>query len=95
MAIPEAKFLGIRAHDFERCNLSESVQITLNERDITRAKQIAEYPWFKEHKGWQREIKKLLANGFKLEVEALINIDISYVTETYVPERLEAEDWLS
>ena len=94
LAIPDAKFLGIRSDDFERCNLSDSVQISLNERDIARAKQIAEYPWFKDHKGWQKEIAKLLKNGFKLEVEALINIDISYVTETYVPERLAAEDWL-
>ena len=94
LAIPEAKFLGIRSNDFERCNLSESVQISLNDRDIARAKQIAAYPWFQDHKGWQKEISKLLKNGFKLEVEALINIDISYVTETYVPERLAAEDWL-
>lgn len=94
LAIPDAKFLGIRSNDFERCKLSDSVQISLNERDIARAKQIAEYPWFKDHKGWQKEIAKLLKNGFKLEVEALINIDISYVTETYVPERLAAEDWL-
>jgi len=94
LAIPDAKFLGIRADDFERCKLSDSVQISLNDRDVARARQIAEYPWFKGHKGWQREIKKLLSNGFKLEVEALINIDISYVTETYVPERLAAEDWL-
>lgn len=95
LAIPDAKFLGIRADDFERCKLSDSVQITLNERDIARAKQIAAYPWFREHKGWQREIKKLLANGFKLEVEALINIDISYVTEVYVPQALEERRWLA
>ena len=31
----------------------------------------------------------MLKNGFKLEVESLISKDISYVTETYVPERLE------
>ena len=44
MAIPDAKFMGIRAIDYERCDLSDDVQISLNERDITRAKQIAEYP---------------------------------------------------
>ena len=95
LAIPEAKFLGIRAKDYEACDLSDDVQIALNDRDTTRAKQIMEYPWFKDHKGWQREIKKMMSNGFKMEVESLITKDISYVTETYVPERLAAEDWLS
>ena len=36
----------------------------------------------------------MLSNGFKLEVEALISKDISYVTETYAPERLAEADWL-
>ena len=36
----------------------------------------------------------MLKNGFKLEVESLITKDISYVTEEYVPQRLEEKDWL-
>ncbi|MEM1329990.1 MAG: DNA topoisomerase IV subunit A [Planctomycetota bacterium] len=94
LAIPDAKFMGIRAIDYDRCELSDDVQIELNDRDITRAKQIADYPWFKDNRQWQKEIKAMLGNGFKMEVESLITKDISYVTETYVPERLEAEDWL-
>jgi DNA topoisomerase-6 subunit A len=70
LAIPDAKFLGIRA------------------------KEIAAYPWFEGHKGWQKEIDLLLKNGFKMEVESLITKDISYVTEQYVPQRLKAKDWL-
>ncbi len=94
MAIPEAKFLGIRAMDYKRYDLSDDVQIALNDRDITRAKQIANYPWFKEKRAWQREIKTLLQSGFKMEVESLITKDISYVTETYLPDRLREMDWL-
>ena len=36
----------------------------------------------------------MLKNDFKLEVEALISKDISYVTDQYVPQRLEDRDWL-
>jgi DNA topoisomerase-6 subunit A len=70
------------------------VKINLNEQDVKRAKQIASYPWFKDKKPWQKEIDLMLKNGFKLEVESLISKDISYVTETYVPDRLEEKDWL-
>ncbi len=94
MAIPDAKFVGLRSIDFQRCELSPSVRITLNDTDSKRAKQIAEYPWFASKKPWQKEIDLMLKNGFKLEVEALISKDISYVTETYVPERLAEGDWL-
>ncbi len=94
MAIPEAKYLGLRSIDLERYDLSPSVKINLNDNDRKRARQIANYPWFEKKRAWQREIKKMLDNDFKLEVEALISKDISYVTETYVPERLESRDWL-
>ncbi len=94
LAIPQAKFLGIRAKDFRECNLDDAVKIDLTENDIKRAGEIAAYPWFEHHKGWQREIGGLLKNGFKMEVESLITKDISYVTDTYVPERLKARDWI-
>ncbi len=94
MAVPDARYIGIRAEDYDRCGLSDDVKIDLSERDKTRAKQIMAYPWFKEKRHWQREIKRMLANGFKMEVESLITKDISYVTETYVPQRLKAKDFL-
>ena len=94
MAIPDAKFLGLRSIDFERCQLKENVTIKLDDKDKKRAKQIASYPWFADKKPWQSEIKQMLTNDFKLEVEALISRDISYVTEKYVPDRLREEDWL-
>jgi len=94
LAIPEARFLGIRAKDYEECGLSDAVKIALNDNDVKRANEIAAYPWFKNRKAWQLEIKKMLGNGFKMEVESLITKDISYVTEEYVPQRLKNKDWL-
>jgi DNA topoisomerase-6 subunit A len=94
MAIPAARFLGLRSSDYERCQLKPSVQIKLNDQDIKRARQIAQYPWFVHKKPWQKEIELMLKNGFKLEVEALISKDISYVTEEYVPARLTGDTFL-
>ena len=94
MAIPDARFLGLRSSDYQRCQLSPSVQIKLNEQDIKRARQIAQYPWFAQKKPWQKELDLMLKNGFKLEVEALISKNISYVTEEYVPSRLQEGHFL-
>jgi len=94
MAIPAARFLGLRSIDYDRCQLNASVQIKLNDQDIKRARQIAQYPWFANKKGWQKELDSMLKNGFKLEVEALISKDISYVTEQYVPQRLAEGNFL-
>lgn len=82
MAIPAVRYLGLRSNDYERCGLTSSIQIKLNEQDIKRANQIRSYPWF-EHKRLGRKEIDLMLNGFKLEVESLISKDISYVTERY------------
>ncbi|MFN0012470.1 MAG: DNA topoisomerase IV subunit A [Phycisphaerales bacterium] len=94
LAIPDAKFIGVRSKDNRVCDLTDDVQIELNDNDIKRAKEIAAYPWFEGDKGWQKEIQGMLDNGFKMEVEGLITKGISYVTEEYVPARLKAKDWL-
>lgn len=95
MAVPDAKFIGVSAFDYERCGLSDDVQIELDDNDRKRAKQIMEYPWFAGKKSWEREIAKLLKNGFKMEVEALINKRLTYLTEEYVPMKLgDRKQWL-
>ncbi len=94
LAIPDARFLGIRAKDYKECDLPDAVKIDLSENDIKRAKEIAAYPWFETNRVWQKEIAAMLNNGFKMEVESLITKDISYVTEEYVPQRLRDKDWL-
>jgi DNA topoisomerase-6 subunit A len=94
MAIPGARYVGVRSNDFERCGLKPSATIKLNDQDIKRANQIKSYPWFENKRAWQREIDLMLKNGFKMEVEALISKGISYATEEYVPQRLEEQDFL-
>lgn len=95
MAVPDAKFLGVSSFDYTRCGLTDDVKITLDKNDISRAKQIMKYPWFKDKKPWLREVQKMLSNGFKMEVEALINKHLDYLTEEYLPMKLkDRKQWL-
>ncbi|MBN1492384.1 MAG: DNA topoisomerase VI, partial [Phycisphaerae bacterium] len=95
MAVPDARFIGVSSFDYDRCGLSDDVRIDLSDTDVKRAKQILNYPWFKHKRPWEKEIRKMLANGFKMEVEAMINKRLTYLTEEYVPSRLKDKKlWL-
>jgi DNA topoisomerase VI subunit A len=95
MAVPQAKFIGVSSFDYERCGLSDDVKIGLDDKDIKRAKQILEYPWFQGKKLWEKEIRKMMQNGFKMEVEAMINKRLTYLTEEYVPMKIkDSKQWL-
>ncbi len=94
MAIPDAKFVGLSSFDPEKHKLPRNVGIKLNDKDIARAKELLEYPWFANKKEWQREIKHMLASGLKYELDALANKDFRYLTTTYLPKKLKDKDWL-
>ncbi len=95
MAVPQAVYIGVSSFDYDRCGLSDDVKIGLDDNDIKRAKQILAYPWFQGKKPWEKEIRKMMQNGFKMEVEAMINKRLTYLTEEYVPMKLkDKKQWL-
>jgi DNA topoisomerase-6 subunit A len=93
MAIPDAKFMGLSSFDPEKHKLPRNVGIKLNDKDVSRAKELMGYKWF-EKKEWQKEIKHMLASGLKYELDALANKDFRYLTTHYLPKKLKEKDWL-
>jgi DNA topoisomerase-6 subunit A len=93
LALPKARFIGMSTTDFDKYKLADTVKIGLDPKDVSRAKEMLAYPWF-QAKHWQREINGMLQAGFKMEIEALSNKGITFVTEEYVPRKLRDRDWL-
>jgi DNA topoisomerase-6 subunit A len=94
MAIPAARFIGMSSFDVEQFGINHTVTITMKDEDTRRAKEIMNYPWFKNKKDWQKEIAYMLKTGVKLELEALSSKDFSFITERYLPEKLKKRQWL-
>jgi DNA topoisomerase-6 subunit A len=93
MAIPKAKFIGLSSADPERYGLPRNVGIKLNDKDVSRARELLNYAWFQKA-GWQQEIKRMLSSGLKYELDALANKDFQYLTKKYLPRKLKEKDWL-
>jgi DNA topoisomerase-6 subunit A len=93
MAVPQARFIGLSSYDAITYELPRNVMIRLDDGDVRRAKEIMAYPWFQK-KHWQKEIKNMLKMGVKLELEALSKKGISFVSETYLPEKIKKKQFL-
>ncbi|MFQ5601320.1 MAG: DNA topoisomerase IV subunit A [Candidatus Krumholzibacteriia bacterium] len=93
MAVPKARFLGLSSFDLETYELPSNVTIRLDDVDERRAKQMMAYPWF-ERKEWQREMKRMLKQGVKLELEALSSKGISFISEEYLPRKIRNREYL-
>ena len=93
MAVPQARFLGLSSFDAEAFALPSNVSIRLDDTDIKRAKQMMAYEWF-DRREWQREMKRMLHDGVKFELEALSAKGISFISEEYLPRKIRNGEFL-
>ncbi|HEY3319784.1 MAG TPA: DNA topoisomerase IV subunit A [Planctomycetota bacterium] len=93
MAIPDCKFIGLSSRDPDEYGLPRNVGIKLNDKDVSRAKEIMSYPWFQK-KEWQQEITYMIKSGLKYELDSLANKDFRFLTTDYLPRKLKEKDWL-
>jgi DNA topoisomerase-6 subunit A len=93
LAIPEAKFLGLTADDIEKYDLKKHF-IKFEEIDMKRLEQISKYEWFKDSKEWQRQFKLMKQMKAKVELAALSSKGITFISEHYLPEKINNKDFL-
>ncbi len=93
LAVPNARFLGITADDIEKYGLKRHL-IKFEQTDIARLKQIQEYEWFKNNKGWQRQFKLMKQMNAKAEIQAMSSRGITFISEKYLPDKIRDKDFL-
>jgi DNA topoisomerase VI subunit A len=94
MAVPKARFLGISSFDVERFKINPNVaSIALTDEDEKRADQLLKYEWFQD-KRWQDEVNRMKKTGKKYEIEALSTLGTRFITEQYIPHKIQNRIWL-
>ena len=86
LATPTAQFLGVTPSDIVNYDLPAD---KLNDQDIRALKAELTDPRFKDS-FWHDEIQLQLQLGKKAEQQALAKYGLDYVTDTYLPEKLQA-----
>ncbi|WP_324661998.1 DNA topoisomerase IV subunit A [Haloarcula sediminis] len=85
LATPEAQFIGIRPEDIVEYDLPTD---PLSDSDINALESELEDPRF-QTEFWKEQIELQLDIGKKAEQQALASRGLDFVTDTYLPERLE------
>ena len=93
LAIPSVRFLGITTDDVNNYELQKHF-IKLKDIDVSRLKQIADYEWFRDSKPWQRQFKMMSKFNAKVEIQALSSKGITFISDQYLPEKINAKDFL-
>ncbi|MEE8400635.1 MAG: DNA topoisomerase IV subunit A [Candidatus Hydrothermarchaeaceae archaeon] len=94
LAVPKAKFLGLLPSDLDRFKVPKAARLQMTEWDIKKAKNMLAYPWIKDNKRWREELELMIERKEKAELQALAKHGITFMTDTYLPQKLDAKDWI-
>ncbi|MCY3411859.1 MAG: hypothetical protein INQ03_09525 [Candidatus Heimdallarchaeota archaeon] len=97
LAVPNIKWLGLLPSDLKDesdFKIPKSTHIKMSNSDEKRTKLLLEEEFVKRKPEWTREIQVLLDLKVKAEIQALNAIDPQYITNHYLPMKLESGDFI-
>jgi len=94
LAIPKAIFLGLTGEDIINFDLKRHL-IKFKDVDIKRLKDMEKYEWFKDNKEWRKQFNLMKELKGKVELAALSSKGISFISDVYIPTKIQNKDWIN
>ncbi len=101
LAVPDIKWLGLLPEDLgdeegkdSPYNIPKSTHLKLSKSDERRIKLILDEEFVRRKPNWKKQIELMLKQGFKAEIQALNAIDAQYITNYYLPHKIESGSYI-
>lgn len=94
IATPELKLLGVLSRDLDEYNVPKAVRIPMQPADIKRVKDMLKEPFVQQNKAWVKDLQLMLQIKEKAEIQAFASHSFQYLTDEYLPRKLETGDWI-
>ncbi|MHA2188516.1 MAG: hypothetical protein ACW99V_09800 [Candidatus Thorarchaeota archaeon] len=94
IATPELKLLGVLSRDLDAFNIPKSVRIPMEPTDIKRVREMLKEPFVQKNKEWVEDLQLMLRLKEKAEIQAFASHSFQYLTDEYLPTKLETGDWI-
>ncbi|OLS21552.1 MAG: Type 2 DNA topoisomerase 6 subunit A [Candidatus Heimdallarchaeota archaeon LC_2] len=97
LAVPNIKWLGLLPTDLDESSgfgIPRSVLLDAKKNDEDRLKLLLEEEFVKRKPAWRDQIQKLIDLKKKAEIQALNAQDPQYITNHYLPMKLESGDFI-
>ncbi|MHA1614325.1 MAG: helix-hairpin-helix domain-containing protein [Candidatus Thorarchaeota archaeon] len=94
IATPDLKLLGVLSRDLDEYKIPKAVRIPMQPTDIKRVKDMLKEPFVQKNKEWVTDLKLMLQLKEKAEIQAFAAHSFQYLTDEYLPRKLESGDWI-
>lgn len=94
LAVTDIKWLGLLPSDLDNYNIPVQARIPMTKEDTKRAEDLLDEDFVLARPDWKREIEIMVNTQEKAEIQALMAHELRYMTNVYLPEKIESGDWL-
>ncbi|MHA1199530.1 MAG: hypothetical protein ACTSQF_09415 [Candidatus Heimdallarchaeaceae archaeon] len=97
LAVPNIKWLGLLPSDLSPesgFDIPRSALLKLTSKDIHRSKLMLEEEFVQRKPKWKEQLQIQLDSGYKAEIQALNARDPQYITNFYLPHKIESGDFI-
>ncbi|MFW9966368.1 MAG: helix-hairpin-helix domain-containing protein [Candidatus Thorarchaeota archaeon] len=94
IATPELKLLGVLSRDLDEYDIPKSVRIPMEPTDIKRVRDMLKEPFVQGNRAWVKDLQLMLRLREKAEIQAFASHSFEYLTDDYLPRKLETGDWI-
>ena len=94
IATPDLKLLGVLSRDLDEYKIPKAVRIPMQPTDIKRVKDMLKEPFVQKNKEWVTDLRLMLQLKEKAEIQAFAAHSFQYLTDEYLPRKLESGDWI-
>ncbi len=97
LAVPNIKWLGLLPSDLQEdsgFHIPKSAFIKMSPNDVKKAKKLLDEEFVLKRPKWREQLQILLDLGIKAEIQALNARDPQFITNHYLPEKIERGDFI-
>lgn len=94
LTTPDIKWLGVRPSDLDKFKIPEQCRLEMTAKDIETGHHMLNEDFIKSNPEWVKEINIMLETKTKAEIQALSSYGFQYLSEVYLPAKLQEGDWV-
>eukprot|EP00898_Chlorokybus_atmophyticus_P005943 jgi/Chlat1/634/Chrsp103S01049 len=94
LTTPDIKWLGVRPSDLNRYHIPEQCRLPMTDTDIKTGRELLQEEFISSNPAWHKELDLMVRSKEKAEIQALSSFGFQYLSEVYLPLKLQEMDWI-
>jgi meiotic recombination protein SPO11 len=94
LTTPDIKWLGVRPSDLDKFKIPEQCRLEMTAKDIEMGNHMLKEDFIQQNPDWVKEVEIMLKTKTKAEIQALSSYGFQYLSEVYLPLKLQEGDWI-